>query len=108
MLIAYPTFHGVIANVIFIGDQAVQIDEALLRTSQYVIPESIDSINKLLRLEIEEIGKAIKEFPEYSELYQDIMSICSLNLITIDASEYQKNCGIFGKFITKYGDIVVT
>ncbi len=96
-----------IASVIYIGSLLVQINEALLLTSKYTIPESIDSINKSLRLELNQIGKAIKELPEYTRLFQDIMMICSLNLITIDASEYQRNVDMVEKFISKYGDSIV-
>lgn len=100
--------NGAIANVIYIASQLVQINEALFVTSKYSIPETIDSINKMLKLELDEIGKTIKEFPDYAELYQDIMMIRSLNLITIDNNEYKSNIDLLEKFISKYGDSIVT
>lgn len=100
--------NGAIASVIYIASQLVQINEALFVTSKYSIPETIDSINKMLKLELEEIGKTIKEFPDYAELYQDIMMIRSLNLITIDNNEYKSNIDLLEKFISKYGDSIVT
>lgn len=95
-------------SVIYIASQLVQINEALFVTSKYSIPETIDSINKMLKLELDEIGKTIKEFPDYAELYQDIMMIRSLNLITIDNNEYKSNIDLLEKFISKYGDSIVT
>lgn len=100
--------NGAIASVIYIASQLVQINEALFVTSKYSIPETIDSINKMLKLELDEIGKTIKEFPDYAELYQDIMMIRSLNLITIDNNEYKSNIDLLEKFISKYGDSIVT
>ena len=100
--------NGAIASVMFIANQLVQINEALFVTSKYSIPETIDSINKMLKLELDEIGKTIKEFPDYAELYQDIMMIRSLNLITIDYNEYKSNIDLLEKFISKYGDSIVT
>lgn len=95
-------------SVIYIASQLVQINEALFVTSKYSIPETIDSINKMLKLELDEIGKTIKEFPDYAELYQDIMMIRSLNLITIDNNEYKSNIDLLEKFISKYGGSIVT
>lgn len=83
-------------------------NKVLFVTSKYSIPETIDSINKMLKLELDEIGKTIKEFPDYAELYQDIMMIRSLNLITIDNNEYKSNIDLLEKFISKYGDSIVT
>lgn len=100
--------NGAIASVIYIASQLVQINEALFVTSKYSIPETIDSINKMLKLELDEIGKTIKEFPDYAELYQDIMMIRSLNLITIDNNEYKSNIDLLEKFISKYGGSIVT
>lgn len=100
--------NGAIASVIYIASQSVQINEALFVTSKYSIPETIDSINKMLKLELDEIRKTIKEFPDYAELYQDIMMIRSLNLITIDYNEYKSNIDLLEKFISKYGDSIVT
>ena len=100
--------NGAISSVIYIASQLVQINEALFVTSKYSIPETIDSINKMLKLELDEIGKTIKEFPDYAELYQDIMMIRSLNLITIDNNEYKSNIDLLEKFISKYGDSIVT
>lgn len=98
--------NGAIASIIFISNQVVQVNEALFRTSKYSIPESIDSINRLVRLELEKISKTIKEFPEYYGLYQDIMAICSLNLMTINVGEYQRNIEVLESFILKYGDTI--
>ena len=100
--------NGAIASVIYIASQSFQINEALFVTSKYSIPETIDSINKMLKLELDEIGKTIKEFPNYAELYQDTMMIRSLNLITIDYNEYKSNIDLLEKFISKYGDSIVT
>lgn len=100
--------NGAIASVIYIAGQLVQINEALFVTSKYSIPETIDSINKMLKLELDEIGKTIKVFPDYAELYQDIMMIRSLNLITIDYNEYKSNIDLLEKFISKYGDSIIT
>lgn len=100
--------NGAIASVIYIASQLVQINEALFVTSKYSIPETIDSINKIVKLELDEIGKTIKEFPDYAELYLDIMMIRSLNPITIDYNEYKSNIDLLEKFISKYGDSIVT
>lgn len=96
--------HGAVSSVIFICDQLVQIEEGLLNNSKYSISESIDSINKALKLELIELTNKIKEFHEYEELYLDLVDICSLKLITIDEAECQRNFDILEDFISKYAE----
>lgn len=93
---------GAVASIIFISDQLVQIEEAILKTSKYSISESIDLINKSLKYEIEEIAKKIKGLSEYRELYLDLTDICALSLITVDETECERNFEVLKNFISKY------
>lgn len=93
---------GAITSVVFICEQIIQIGEALIRMSQYSLPKSIDAINKSIKSEITEIAKTIKEFPEYEDLFQDIIRIRSLKLITVDEIEFINNLEIICSFISKY------
>ncbi len=85
-----------------ICDQAVQIEEALIVSSQYTVKESIASINKMLSAELEDVAKKIQELDECKDLYLDIKKIASLNIFTLDKVECRSNYNILEAFASKY------
>lgn len=93
---------GAIASAILICDQAVQIEEALIVSSQYTVKESIASINKMLSAELEDVAKKIQELDECKDLYLDIKKIASLNIFTLDKVECRSNYNILEAFVSKY------
>lgn len=94
--------EGAIASVILIRDQVIQIEKALSISSKYAITESIATVNKMIKRELVDIARKIKEQDEYNELYLDIKSISSLNLITLDKDECRGNYNILEAFVSKY------
>ena len=93
---------GAIASTILICDQAVQIEEALIVSSQYTVKESIASINKMLSAELEDVAKKIQELDECKDIYLDIKKIASLNIFTLDKVECRSNYNILEAFVSKY------